>query len=666
MAAPSGIVWGGVVNSGTAKAARIGIYRSVSNKSNTISTVSVQIWLWTRYKVTDSSNTVYFNWDATSASTSVRSNVSVSTTNTEWSTSNQVQLYPASGSITRDYTRRDGALTGNCAAKITGLDYIGSAITATTQFTIPALPYFTITYDGNGGIGTPDAHGYYYGTDTKLSSTIPTRAGYTFGGWTDGTNTYQPGATWSGTNAVNVTVYAVWNINEYTITYNDNGGTGAPSSQTKTHGTALTLSSTEPIRPNYEFMGWATTNNATTASYNAGGSYIAEGNATLYAVWKLAYKVPSIASVNIYRCNSNGAVDDYGTYFKVSFGWATSQLTGTNNVKSAKIEWKEHSATSYPSGNSNSPSVSGTNGTVTTDKLGGGNVDAEKVYDVRITVTDSTSYSPNYTRVTYTLPAAKFLIDFKNGGDGVAIGKPASLAGVFEVGFASKFTGGITGATSFDTGPTMPSIELYHATPFIDFHYGNSTVDNTSRIIESASGTLSINGYKFTKSGDASFPKALPVGSGGTGGKTALAARTNLGLTYTGIACSYTGSGTDDVTTSTTTTTVPMTVENVNTDNAFSLSNGGIKCPYAGTVAISAGVYIVPNSACHAGIYIFKNSTETVSDMRYLSSGFACTMGTRIMNVTAGDVIYLKARSMAAGKASSGNKATHLSIAYIR
>lgn len=37
-------------------------------------------------------------------------------------------------------------------------------------------------------------------------------------------------------------------------------------------------------------------------------------------------------------------------------------------------------------------------------------------------------------------------------------------------------------------------LELYHATPFIDFHYGNSTADYTSRIIESSSGTLSISG----------------------------------------------------------------------------------------------------------------------------------------------------------------------------
>lgn len=41
----------------------------------------------------------------------------------------------------------------------------------------------------------------------------------------------------------------------YTISYNANGGSGAPSSQTKTEGTALTLSSTVPTRSNYVFVG---------------------------------------------------------------------------------------------------------------------------------------------------------------------------------------------------------------------------------------------------------------------------------------------------------------------------------------------------------------------------------------------------------------------------
>ena len=67
--------------------------------------------------------------------------------------------------------------------------------------------------------------------------------------------------------------------------------------------------------------------------------------------------------------------------------------------------------------------------------------------------------------------------------------------------FAGNFSGGtISGTTgTFSSDVTVSGslrgnagLELYHATPFIDFHYGNSTADYTSRIIENASGTLSI------------------------------------------------------------------------------------------------------------------------------------------------------------------------------
>ena len=71
----------------------------------------------------------------------------------------------------------------------------------------------------------------------------------------------------------------------YTVTYDANGGSGAPAAQTKTQGTALTLSTIAPTRTGYTFMGWATTAGATAAEYPAGATYSADANVTLYAVW---------------------------------------------------------------------------------------------------------------------------------------------------------------------------------------------------------------------------------------------------------------------------------------------------------------------------------------------------------------------------------------------
>ncbi len=72
----------------------------------------------------------------------------------------------------------------------------------------------------------------------------------------------------------------------FTITYNANGGSGAPASQTKTSGKALTLSSDKPTRQGYTFLGWVTSPSATSAQYNPGSSFTTDANTTLYAVWR--------------------------------------------------------------------------------------------------------------------------------------------------------------------------------------------------------------------------------------------------------------------------------------------------------------------------------------------------------------------------------------------
>lgn len=72
----------------------------------------------------------------------------------------------------------------------------------------------------------------------------------------------------------------------YTVSYNANGGSGAPSSQTKTHDKSLTLSNQKPIRSGYQFMGWATSATASSAQYQPGSSYTSNSNLMLYAVWE--------------------------------------------------------------------------------------------------------------------------------------------------------------------------------------------------------------------------------------------------------------------------------------------------------------------------------------------------------------------------------------------
>ena len=71
-----------------------------------------------------------------------------------------------------------------------------------------------------------------------------------------------------------------------TVSYDANGGTGAPSAQGKLPGVPVVLSTAIPKRPGYTFLGWSTSATATKALYAAGGSYTADKSIHLYAVWK--------------------------------------------------------------------------------------------------------------------------------------------------------------------------------------------------------------------------------------------------------------------------------------------------------------------------------------------------------------------------------------------
>ena len=149
---------------------------------------------------------------------------------------------------------------------------------------------YTITYNANGGNESNQTQEVKYGETWTTKDKIFTKTGYTQVGWNtkaDGSGTtYSLKKLQKAKKEGNLTLYAKWKVNTYTITYNANGGTGVPSSQTKTYGKSLTLSSTKPTRTGYTFLGWATSSSATKATYTAGGKYTANSDATLYAVWK--------------------------------------------------------------------------------------------------------------------------------------------------------------------------------------------------------------------------------------------------------------------------------------------------------------------------------------------------------------------------------------------
>ena len=309
-----------------------------------------------------------------------------------------VTLYNASGSeIAHDDdgygSNNQFLLAYNLTAGTTykyGIKFYSSSATGSIPFTLGNV--YTVSYNANGGTGAPASQEKYYGKNLTLSSTTPTRSGYTFKGWATSNSAasanYSAGSTYSSNSSV--TLYAVWeaipvslsvnsnysaNIstngetkyytftpslsgkyviystgtvdsyvtlynasgseiahdddgygsnnqfqlvynltagttykygikfysssatgsipftfgNVYTVSYNANGGTGAPASQEKYYGKSLTLSSTTPTRSGYTFKGWATSSSAASANYSAGGTYTANASVTLYAVWTSAH-----------------------------------------------------------------------------------------------------------------------------------------------------------------------------------------------------------------------------------------------------------------------------------------------------------------------------------------------------------------------------------------
>lgn len=136
----------------------------------------------------------------------------------------------------------------------------------------------------------------------------------------------------NGTSSASQTI-TIPALASHTVSFNANGGTGAPGSQTKWYGTVLTLSSTKPTRTNYEFLGWSTSSTGS-AEYQPGGQYGADANVTLYAVWKLLYVPPKFTNGLAIRTNSmSSTTQDYsGGYCYVSFTYKVDTTIYSSNV----------------------------------------------------------------------------------------------------------------------------------------------------------------------------------------------------------------------------------------------------------------------------------------------------------------------------------------------
>ena len=180
--------------------------------------------------------------------------------------------------------------------KIQSLEVITTGGTVSySNYTTSCIPIYTITYDLNGGSGGCADAEVEKGQSHTICTTEPIRTGYTFQGWSDGTNTYAASATISNIQS-DITLVAQWQANTYTVSFNKNGGEGTMRDQDFTYDVAQSLRENTFTRDKYEFAGWNTAANGLGTPYDdkeevRNLSTTNGATITLYAQWTKLYTV---------------------------------------------------------------------------------------------------------------------------------------------------------------------------------------------------------------------------------------------------------------------------------------------------------------------------------------------------------------------------------------
>ncbi len=218
------------------------------------------------------------------------------------------------------------------------------AETVTLYATWDGNPY-TVVFNGNGATsGSMANQSFVYGTYQNLTANAYSRTGYTFMGWSRSRTAVRPTYT-DGQSVGNlatsgtVTLYAVWDANEYTLYFDANGGTVSPSSITVTYGMPYGYywggELPIPERLGYLPNGWRTiSGGGTRYAIEASDTYNIAGDSTIYALW--------LETWSLYRSTPSGA-GTYANPYKIAtpenLGWLSYMVAiGNSNARNAYCE----------------------------------------------------------------------------------------------------------------------------------------------------------------------------------------------------------------------------------------------------------------------------------------------------------------------------------------
>ncbi len=177
-----------------------------------------------------------------------------------------------------------------------------------------------------------------------ITSPIIKKAGYNVVGWNTDSNAMT--STWSQNTSKNInkseTYFPIVKLKTYTIKYNANGGSGAPSNQVKEHNKNITLSTSKPIRTGYTFVNWNTSSAGNGTSYSAGATYSGNSDITMYAQWRrnrviinFSVNGGTLISTAAYSVDANGIVTKNGSNLHSMYYNDTIMSTGLPNYNNS-------------------------------------------------------------------------------------------------------------------------------------------------------------------------------------------------------------------------------------------------------------------------------------------------------------------------------------------
>ena len=317
---------------------------------------------------------------------------------------------------------------------------------SSTSYTIP-LSWLTVIPSATSGTATVSvttyaSGGLELGTDTySFTITAPSSAVPTLSLATARINNSVP-SSWGiyvqGQSGVTITATAAGyqgsTISSYTIS---GGATGTQSSNVFTISTIYSSGSiTYTVK--------VTDSRGRTATASTSISVV-------------AYSAPAFSATDAFRCIANGTASDTGTYISAKATGTFSSVSSKNSM-TLKVQYALSTSGAY------STAVTLTNGTASI--IGNGSIDINYSFKVKFTLSDQF----NTIEKVLNVGTAAFTVFFRQGGNGVAIGKVSERANAVEI---------------------NPDWDIYH-------------------------GSTKLNG-------------TVPISRGGTGGTTAAAARSNLG-----------------------------------------------------------------------------------------------------------------------------------------